>query len=75
MRIDPATNTVVARRKVATAPCGLAFGSGSVWVEDYRGNAIVRVDPATLKVKKRIIVGRLPWRRPNRRPPPRSHRR
>ena len=60
-RIDPATNSVVARvRRVGTA-CGLAAGAGAVWVEDYSGNEIIRVGTKHFRIARRIRVGHHPW--------------
>src|SRR3954467_10515388 len=58
-KIDPATNRVVRKARVAFGPCGMTGGAGSLWVEDYNGDAVVRVNPATLKVVKRIHTGSL----------------
>jgi glutamine cyclotransferase len=60
-RIDPTTNRVVKRAKIAVGPCGIVAGAGALWVEDYYQNAILRVNPATMKVTNRIFVGRKPW--------------
>jgi streptogramin lyase len=61
VRVDPATNAVVARIPFATRPFGLAFGAGSVWVADRSQNVLGRVDPRTNRVVKRIRIGFSPY--------------
>ena len=46
---------------VGEAPCGLALGAGSVWVENYRGNSVTRVDQASGRVLATIAVGNSPY--------------
>jgi YVTN family beta-propeller protein len=58
VRIDPATNEVVATIGVGRAPSGLAVGAGAVWVSRRSDGAVVRIDPATNRVVARIPVGR-----------------
>jgi len=63
-RVDPASNTIVKSAKVAGGPCGVVAGAGSLWLEDYQQNAILRVNPTTTKLQKRIFVdkSRRTWR-------------
>jgi DNA-binding beta-propeller fold protein YncE len=60
-RIDPSTNTVVARVARVGTPCGLAGGANAIWIEDYQGNAVVRVGVKHLRITNRIRVGHHPW--------------
>jgi virginiamycin B lyase len=60
VRIDPATNQVVATIPVGRAPSGLAVGAGAVWVSRHSDGAVVRIDPATNQVVATIAVGRAP---------------
>ena len=57
LRIDPATNTIVASVKVSGETCsGLAFGFGSIWAPICgKRPELVRIDPA-----RNRIVARLP---------------
>jgi YVTN family beta-propeller protein len=59
VRIDPATNAVVARIKVDSQPCGITAAGGSVWVGNYTGNSVMRIDPATNAVVRRFPVFRV----------------
>jgi streptogramin lyase len=55
-RIDPVTNTVVAKVPV-TQPCdGLGAGFGSIWVPDCASNSLVRIDERTSKVTATIAL-------------------
>jgi streptogramin lyase len=64
LRIDPATNNVVARIPVSTVPGwevsgdGIAFGAGAVWLtgRSYQDETaiLVRVDPSTERVTANI---------------------
>ena len=60
VRIDPATNEVVATIGVGRAPSGLAVGAGAVWVSRRSDGAVVRIDPAANRVVATIPVGRAP---------------
>ena len=60
-RIDPDTNTVVARipvgaREFRAGPQWLAVGAGSVWVGVPNLNAVVRIDPRTNTVEATVPV-------------------
>ena len=56
IRVDPATNRVVARIKTGRGPIGVAFGAGSVWVANWLANTVTRIDPATGKALATIKV-------------------
>jgi YVTN family beta-propeller protein len=60
VRINPATNEVVATIGVGRAPSGLAVGAGAVWVSRGSDGAVVRIDPATNRVVATIPVGPAP---------------
>ena len=60
VRIDPATNEVVATIAVGRAASGLAVGAGAVWVSRRSDGTVVRIDPATNQVAATIAVGRAP---------------
>jgi virginiamycin B lyase len=60
VRIDPATNDVVATIPVGRAPSGLAIGAGAVWVSRHSDGTVARIDPATNRVVATIGVGRAP---------------
>jgi YVTN family beta-propeller protein len=60
VRIDPATNDVVATTAVGRAASGLAVGAGAVWVSRHSDGTVVRIDPATNQVAATIAVGRAP---------------
>jgi len=41
----PGTSTVVAKVKVGGQPCGVVGTPSGIWVADYAGNRLVRIDP------------------------------
>jgi DNA-binding beta-propeller fold protein YncE len=55
--VDPATNKVVAKIRVAPQPSGIEFAQGAVWVADAGGPSISRIDPATDRVTATVRVG------------------
>ncbi len=56
-RIDPATDTIVARIHVGTSPVGATYAFGSVWVANSHGGSVSRIDPATNTVIATIPAG------------------
>jgi virginiamycin B lyase len=56
-RIDPASNTVVAKIPVGPLPAQLTVADGSVWVTDIGNGTLSRIDPATNRVTATISVG------------------
>ena len=50
LRVDPATNDVVATIDLGGTLGGVAVGGGAVWVAS--GRTVVRVDPATLTLRR-----------------------
>src|SRR4051794_41981383 len=59
-RVDPTTNAIVKRSKVASAPCGVVAGAGGLLLEGYQQKADLRVNPAAMKLAKRNFVGKKP---------------
>lgn len=62
LRIDPATNSVVAHIKLQTTGEGAAAaaGAGAVWISHPTLNTVSRVDPSTNEVTATIRVGPQP---------------
>jgi YVTN family beta-propeller protein len=59
-RVDPATNQVVAKITVGSAPEGIAFTPGAVWVANHHGTpygSVARIDPATNRVVATVPAG------------------
>lgn len=50
VRVDPATNKVVAFIRTAQGAHHLAIDEESVWVTNYESNTVSRIDPATNRV-------------------------
>ena len=46
LRIDPASNTVVATIQAGRPVCCLAFGANAVWAASFATDSVVRIDPA-----------------------------
>lgn len=58
VRVDPATNAVVARVPVGTFPVWPALApDGTVWVPNNMDNTVSIVDPATNTVVRTIAAG------------------
>jgi YVTN family beta-propeller protein len=58
-RIDSGAGRVVKRIELPQAPDQAAYGDDAVWVTSSRGNAVLRIDPATSKFET-IPVGNGP---------------
>ncbi len=58
VRIDQATNTVVAR--IDRPMVGLAAGYGSVWGIDVFRDVLLQIDPGTNRITREIPVGEMP---------------
>jgi virginiamycin B lyase len=57
LRIDPATNAVVARIRVGPDPeLGIGSGLGFIWIPDPKDRTIRQVDPATNTIVRTIPV-------------------
>jgi len=59
-RLDPKTGKVLAKITTDAGPCGMAYGAGSIWVEDYTASSATRIDVATSKATT-IPVGTSPY--------------
>jgi len=57
VRVDPATNRVVAMIAVGRDPTGILLADGRVWVSNRASNTVSEIDPATNAVKATITVG------------------
>ena len=51
----PGTSTVVAKVKVGGQPCGVVGYPHGIWIADYAGNRLVRIDPATGAVGGEVV--------------------
>jgi streptogramin lyase len=58
---QPSPIRVAATIDVGGAPTGLAFGAGSIWVANYGGGRLERIDPARDKVVRRIPLHGSPY--------------
>jgi DNA-binding beta-propeller fold protein YncE len=56
-RIDPTSNSIVARIPVDREARYLAVGAGAVWVTSFDLGTVQRIDPATNRVVKTIRLG------------------
>jgi len=54
VRVDPATNTVIARIAVDGQPCGITSAAGAVWVGNFSGASVARINPRTNRVVRRF---------------------
>lgn len=60
-RVDPATNTVTGRvDDIGDGVVAVAFGEGSVWVTGVHDGSVHRIDPQSLLVLARTVVGNRP---------------
>jgi hypothetical protein len=59
-RIDPATNTVIAKINLPPGSFNPIFANDSIWVSSNHGNALVRVNPATNTVMSSTPIGPMP---------------
>jgi len=60
VRIDPATNTVVAEIYVAPGSFAVAFGEGAAWATSTEKNLVTRVNPYTNAIEETVAVGPKP---------------
>jgi virginiamycin B lyase len=60
IRIDPATNKVVAEIYVAPGSFTVAFGEGAVWITSTEKNLVTRVNPYTNAIETTVSVGPKP---------------
>lgn len=59
-RVDPATNTVVAKVQVDPGTSYLTYGFGAVWAVSLPRQTIQRIDPETNAVTLRTSIGKAP---------------
>jgi streptogramin lyase len=59
-RIDPATNSVIAKIVIPPGSFNPVFANDSIWVSSNQGNALVRVNPATNSVTSSTPIGPMP---------------
>ena len=57
VRVDPATNTAVARLEVGAPASGIAVTDTAVWVAAEGADALVRIDPSTNAEVARVATG------------------
>ncbi len=60
VRLDPATNAVLARVRPDGAVIDLARGFGAVWAIDLFGDRLLRIDPRANRVTASIAVPAMP---------------
>jgi len=60
VRINPATNTVIATIQIAPGSFAVAFGGDAIWVTSNAESVLTRVDPNTNTVVATIPVGQKP---------------
>lgn len=62
LRLDPATNRVVARVRVGVNPGdGAIDAQGRVWIPNKKDGTVSRIDPATNRVVETVKVGGAPF--------------
>lgn len=59
-RIDPTTNSVIGRIKVAPHSYAVAFGYESLWVTNSSNASVQRIDPSGEKIIATLTVGKGP---------------
>lgn len=59
-RVDPQTNTIVGKVRVAQDPTGIAVGDSALWVAGRSGQTITRVNETTGKVIARVPTPEAP---------------
>jgi YVTN family beta-propeller protein len=55
-RIDPATGATLATIPVGKSPFDIDVSPGAVWVANYDGGSVIRIDPATNQVVTTIAI-------------------
>ncbi|MGH2694635.1 MAG: PE domain-containing protein, partial [Actinomycetota bacterium] len=59
VRVDPRSGEVLDEIVVGTSPTAMAAGEGALWVANFAGDTVTRVDPTT-GATETIPVGRRP---------------
>ncbi len=60
VRIDPATNAIIATTELPSGSENPVFGDGFVWVSSFGHDALLKVDPKTNAVVATIAIGPKP---------------
>ncbi|WP_263373842.1 Vgb family protein [Granulicella aggregans] len=60
LKVDPETNTVVAKLDLPSDSENPFFGNGFVWVTSFGHNALLKVDPQSMKLVANIPIGPKP---------------
>jgi streptogramin lyase len=60
LKVDPETNTVVAKLDLPSESENPFFGNGFVWVTSFGHNALLKVDPQSMKLVATIAIGPKP---------------
>jgi streptogramin lyase len=60
LKVDPDTNTVVAKLDLPSESENPFFGNGFVWVTSFGHNALLKVDPQSMKLVATIPIGPKP---------------
>jgi DNA-binding SARP family transcriptional activator/DNA-binding beta-propeller fold protein YncE len=55
-QIDPKTLKTISSVGIGISPGGLALGAGSVWVSDANGSTLLRIDPRSNVVERRLAL-------------------
>lgn len=61
LKIDPRKNKVVGKTQIGFGSCGLAYGAGSMWIEDTNSSTVSRVSTSTGKRTRAVKVGSTPY--------------
>jgi DNA-binding beta-propeller fold protein YncE len=57
VRLDPSTGKIVRRYRVGGGPGSLAVAGGSVWIGNYVGSTLIRLDPRHRRVRHVVVGG------------------
>jgi streptogramin lyase len=56
LRVDPASGKIVVRKNVGGGALGVAFGAGAAWALSSAVPTVLKLDPETLAVRKKISI-------------------
>jgi streptogramin lyase len=54
--IDTRSNRIVDSVSIGGRISGIAYGAGSIWVGDYDGQTLIRIDPSTAKITDTVAL-------------------
>ncbi len=58
LKVDPSTLQIVSSRRVGSlAEHSIAIGQNGVWVSDQLDNAVLEIDPRSMRVERRLSIG------------------